>query len=638
MSYLFKGRLCGYICDECPEPLSRIKVRLYKLDKGQNATALAVASPDDTFHILSNEQVREKQSRLIAESETDDSGNFSIDLSAAERYSGEAFEVDVYCGNVPRGLKPRPEPPAPVQFSITTVQPMWRRTDNDSIAFFEYCAPARYWCAVLRRRGLWVICGKLTTCAEPRQPIGGADVQAFDADWLQDDFLGAAATGADGRFIIYYTRSDFDKTIFTGLNIELFGGPDVYFVAKFAGTTILSETQADGRKPGRENAHTCLCVELCTDTIPHTPPEKLPHWTKVADRFNVRTDIFDTDNNFLPEGYAGKPTEAFVFGGGVRLNGNCPFRNNAAPTHSLKYRFLAAEWSYTAPGPRPGVMPSISPLPSPTEPNAVWKVVTGAGSTWVGDVYYPDPGGPSPFRKESIYISPDPNGWIRLDGTVVTVPLTAGGTASVALSDDSLSGNWVRSGFLLEMDTAPLAGPQAPPAWASDKKNAGRSLTDAEKAIIRRFSLVFQVRDDATNADVFTEIRDLIIFDNSTATGIVNIEQLLSNACSPIMGLSSINIRYTVDHPHLRYFHLRIKNNATDPVHNEASLPGDDFTAGSFFLRGGASGPADPPTQPGGFNVIISGDPACAYALKLRYSTRHYLTGESNDEVLYCIE
>ena len=489
---------------------------------------------------------------------------------------------------------------------------------------------------MLRRRRLWAICGKLTTCSKPIQPIGGAEVEAFDADWLQDDSLGTAISGPDGRFIIYYTRAEFEKTIFPGIDIELFGGPDVYFVATFAGTPILTETQADGRQPGRRNAHTCLCVELCTDTVPHTPPEKLPHWTKVADRFNVHNGL-DVDNNFLPDGYAGKPTEAFVFGGTVRLNGNCPFKNNAAPTHSLKYRFLAAEWGYDPPGPRPGAIPSVSPPPSPTEPNATWKVVTGS-STFVGDVYYPDPGGSPPFRGQSVYVAPDPGGWITLDGLVVTVPLTAGGTTTVALSDDSLTGNWVRSGFLLEMDTLPLAGPDAPPAWALNKINAGRSLTDGEKAIIRRFSVVFQVRDITTGVDIFTDVRDSIVFDNSTPIGMVNVEHLISNACNPGVGLSSINIRYTVDHPHLRYFHMRIKNNATDPVHSEAVLPGADFAPGSFFLRGGASGPADPPNQAGGFAVNISGDPPCAYALKLRYSTRHYLTGEGYDEVLYCIE
>lgn len=30
MNYIFKGRLCGYICSECFEPLSKVKVRIYR--------------------------------------------------------------------------------------------------------------------------------------------------------------------------------------------------------------------------------------------------------------------------------------------------------------------------------------------------------------------------------------------------------------------------------------------------------------------------------------------------------------------------------------------------------------------------------------------------------------------------------
>jgi hypothetical protein len=637
MPYIFKGRLCGYICDECPDPLSRVTVKLYRVRDGRNVTTLAVASPKDTFAILGDEQVSEKESLLIAEAETDEHGNFSFELGDGERYNGEAFEIDVYCGNVPRGLKPRNEPPPPVQFSITTLQPMWRRTQDGAVAFFEYCVPARYWCAVLRRRRLWVICGRLTTCERPQLPIAGAEVEAFDADWLQDDSLGTATTHADGRFIIYYTRPDFEETLFSWINFELVGGPDVYFVVKFAGTPILKEGQAQGRSPGRSNAGTCLCVELCTDKVPHTPPEKTPHWTKVAGRFNVQDDLLTPADNFLPEGYAGSPAEAYVFGGGVMLNGNCPFKNAAAPTHGLKYRFLAAEWGFSG-VPGPGVLPDVAPPPAPAEPNATWKVVTASGGTWVGDVYYNN--GVNPFAKSSIYVSPDAGGWIQLDGLSVALPLVGGGTTNVVLSDDPLTGNWVRSGNLLAMNTAPLTGTHTTPAWAADRAEAGRSLTDAEKARIRRFRVVFQVRDVSTNTDIFTDTRDSIIFDNSSPVALVNVAELLSNACSPIMSgpTASINIRYTVDHPHLSYFKMKIRNNATDPVHDSPTLPGGSFTAGSFFFRGGASGPADPPNQPGGVSLDISSDPPCAYTLELFFHTRHYLSGQGERDVLYCIE
>src|SRR5438477_13169650 len=93
-----------------------------------------------------------------------------------------------------RGQGPR----RPCSFSITTLQPLWRQTEEEiAVAVFNYCVPVRYWCAVLARRRLWVICGRLTTCEKPRVPIAGADVEAFDADWLQDDSLGTATPDAD---------------------------------------------------------------------------------------------------------------------------------------------------------------------------------------------------------------------------------------------------------------------------------------------------------------------------------------------------------------------------------------------------------------------------------------------------------
>src|SRR5437588_12951832 len=66
MAYIFRGRLCGYICEECWKPISRVKVRLYRVREDQNTIARAVASPKDTFSILDEAQVREKESILIA--------------------------------------------------------------------------------------------------------------------------------------------------------------------------------------------------------------------------------------------------------------------------------------------------------------------------------------------------------------------------------------------------------------------------------------------------------------------------------------------------------------------------------------------------------------------------------------------
>ena len=129
--YVFRGRLCGTLCGDCLEPLSNVTVRLYSLRPGQDATRLAVADPKTTLSVLSDEDIRAKQSSLLGEFPTDANGAFTASFN--ERYQGEVFEIDVYCGTVPHG-PPHPSH-GPVQFSITTLQPQWRARE-------ESCSPA----------------------------------------------------------------------------------------------------------------------------------------------------------------------------------------------------------------------------------------------------------------------------------------------------------------------------------------------------------------------------------------------------------------------------------------------------------------------------------------------------------------
>ena len=89
MAYQFRGYLCGLICAECPEPLSNVKVRLYRTRAEQNVTALAVANAKDTFAILTPEQVKSKESSLIAEADTDANGAFSFTLGENQKYGGK---------------------------------------------------------------------------------------------------------------------------------------------------------------------------------------------------------------------------------------------------------------------------------------------------------------------------------------------------------------------------------------------------------------------------------------------------------------------------------------------------------------------------------------------------------------------
>lgn len=90
-------------------------------------------------------------------------------------------------------------------------------------------------------------------------------MRAFDADWLQDDEIGSAITDGTGRFRIDYLTEDFQKTPFSpSINIELIGGPDLYFkVETPGGVLLLDGPRSRGRDPGRESAGHCFCVDLC---------------------------------------------------------------------------------------------------------------------------------------------------------------------------------------------------------------------------------------------------------------------------------------------------------------------------------------------------------------------------------------
>jgi hypothetical protein len=95
MGYILKGRLCGLVCDDCDEPLARVGVRLYQPEADDKLAARAVADPKETVAILTDDQAKKRAPGLLAETTTDDQGNFSIELDE-KTYSGGPVEVDLY--------------------------------------------------------------------------------------------------------------------------------------------------------------------------------------------------------------------------------------------------------------------------------------------------------------------------------------------------------------------------------------------------------------------------------------------------------------------------------------------------------------------------------------------------------------
>ena len=269
MNYIFKGNFRGFYCGDCYDYLYKAKVRIYAIDKQADITALAVAREKETFHQRSDDELKSISNRLLIETETDEEGNFTVELSDKHKYNGGAFDIDFECGSVPIRRLPKnpPKPRGPFQFHITTLQPLWKQVQDNSqqtlTAYWEYGITYKFWCWLLRLFGWYVVCGRVVDC-EKKTPIKGLNVKAFDVDLLQDDYLGLGVTDASGQFKIYYAEADFSKTIFPWLNIEWPAGPDLFFsVETGGGTVILQEPRSRGHQSDRQNAPNCFCVELC---------------------------------------------------------------------------------------------------------------------------------------------------------------------------------------------------------------------------------------------------------------------------------------------------------------------------------------------------------------------------------------
>lgn len=330
MSYIFKGTLCGRLCANCEEDLSNVQVKLYRLRKDQRETVLATANPKNTFAILSEKEIADKEEWLIDETQTREDGSFQFELGDDQEYDGEAFEVDIYIEKAP-GQEERAENAEPIQFTITTLQPQWKKAEEGAIAAWEHCISQRFWCKIRELLGAYVICGQVVDC-ENEEPIPKVRVMAFDRDWLQDDELGTAITDSSGHFRIYYSENDFIPGTF--IDVELIGGPDLYFrVETTLGAPLLNEDPSRGRDSDRENVGACFCTTLCLSDVPPEPGpnDVLPFFSHIGS-YDYEDDIDSGTGLTIGSERA--------FFRNLRLNGTLSKKLNGS---DLEYRFEVHE-------------------------------------------------------------------------------------------------------------------------------------------------------------------------------------------------------------------------------------------------------------------------------------------------------
>ena len=382
MKNVFKGSLKGYLCEECFESLSEVEVLLYHPYNRDIVANNAVADPKETFHYVTEEEAKKRESLLIARTTTDVDGNFEFEID--EKFKYEAFDIDFACGTVP-SKPPIPKRRNPVQFHITTLVMQWRNSPEQdySIYDWEYYIPHKSWCYIRGRHfDSWVICGVLTNC-KTGSPLAGVKVIAMDADFIKDDELGSDVTDSNGKFKIYYTSAAFKKTflsplinIETDVNFPFASGPDVYFHLEYNGQRFELETSANRRN----NVGHCLCVKLCTkDLVPSEPtvPPSFTHFG-LLQHIPIQTGI----------NASGKTNSGCAFYSSINLIGTISKKINNNP---MEYLFEYQE----VPTPSTALNPAAW---QPVNPNMINKTVIGYLWTLTGDIM-------NPIEYEPYYIN-----------------------------------------------------------------------------------------------------------------------------------------------------------------------------------------------------------------------------------------
>jgi hypothetical protein len=605
MNYLFKGRLSGHLCPEYPEVLAGMRVRLYRVERPE-VTALAVASPKDSFAILSEAEVSAKAGRLIAEAVSDDQGRFIFELDERQKYAGEPFEIDLRCATV-RGAAPDRQP---LQCTLTTLQPQWRQTDAGSVATWEYGIPHRHWCAVRARFDAWTICGRVTVC-DSTGPVMGVRVLAFDADWIEDDPLGSALTDSSGNFRIDYTGSSFRRTPFSpAINLEWSGGPDLYFrIEAVDGTPLLVEDRSAGRTPARENIGHCHCVKLCIKQAPptQTPPTQ-PLFTNVG-QYHVDPVYGDFTADGLTTATASEAGYAFT--GNIPLIGILP---EATSSLAADYRFRVAEYDATG-----TVLGSIVDLtPAMAEPTIIGKLEYWAWSSLHG-----------------AWVIRAADYWVNRPGATVSIAQPVGPALSVSVNQDIGADGWISVprdndlapggrgrfvplGNLLHLKTTALTSESQDLTLPAPGTAAGQSVPAGSRSRAHCFKIFFEARDHASHAALpGSNALEKIVCSNTayryqrhpswagsvvTTTAVVSLD--IGELSGPGAGCGKLSDElhalHTVYHPFVGSTRVYLEGNPPLPADTALALAGGEAVSAA-----------------GGLLIDISGLAPCAYVLWL---------------------
>jgi hypothetical protein len=457
---------------------------------------------------------------------------------------------------------------------------------------------SKLYCLLKRRADWWTIAGRVTLC-ETEKVVGGVTVTAMDTDWLQHDNLGSAVTNSSGIFRIDYPGSKFRQG--TWLDLELFGGPDVFFrIVDGDGNVLLNEPPSTGRASGRRDRGACFCVDLCVkigdpgDGGDHDD-ESPNAWVSVGSAFDIPTpgdlNAFDADGYANPEKYALHQT--------LTMRGYVDLSTGADP---IEYRFRVSN--------------TTAPNGAPAVPEANFtRNVDGSGpnplfsTTFLGHLVRS-----VPFKMVQVHASGadlKPGGWLNVKNVVEAALAAEPAFAGLTLSDPNMS--FGRSTELMRVNSTALTTETSVPAGAA---SAGQPIPASDQIALEKFAFRFDIRKvqpDGTPVGPMphdgTTLNSAVINNNPL---FMKFELAGTPACDPQSG--SVELAYTVYHPHLREVKLRVRSN--DFAYDNAQVDAPPPAGGVLPITGNIN-PAVTQTFNPSFSITPALTQRCAYLATL---------------------
>jgi hypothetical protein len=556
MIFRLFGKFTGELCKECSIFYTHGIVRLYRQSLNAEVLTHAVAQPKDTVRALKSEEAKAFENDLLGTATIDAKGGYELKFDGdRSKYEGGPVLVvlEIPFLDPMKGPERKHET---LSYAITTLQPAWERSRDQSevIARFDHCLSERITCAILKHFDIWVISGQVVNCANPRLRAAGVKVTAMDADLISDDKLGSAVTDAGGKFKIFYRSIDFKRTFLSPLiNVETLGaaGPDLYFLITASdGTPLLTETRADGQKPGRKDASNCFCVALCADTdIPDDKDAIL--WTGVGDSFIISTE--GNRNNFDDEGYA-EPTptassKKYAIGGVTAMTGQKP--NPLDSGNPIEYRFrVSATISGNNP---PAVGNHLPALPAANFTRIVGVTPGLYADVQLGSLVRTIPS----LRILPVFLSIadlDAEGWVDVRKAVNRTLVAHPSYDPADLTDPNQTWKWADNDRMIGLNTSSLTAEESHSDFAS--LPVGDPVPVGERYLIERVAIRFEIRDQVTQAALpgdGTTLNAMVVNNDP-----VVIKLAVENAAGTTVVCDKFKdedvfVAYTAYHPHLEY-------------------------------------------------------------------------------------